>query len=84
MTKKQMNRVVSILLKFMEERENELWSIKTETISSDIDHYNVNVKLVNTAYRHELNAIVMAMEGCRLCDAMLWNEPGIGVYWNLY
>lgn len=46
--------------------------------------YEVQVYLGNTAYKHEVGALVMAIEGCQRVTAWQNVDDDGEIYWNIW
>ena len=81
--KKSEAKKVEKLCEFIQsERESQLWHVETIEVSKY--YYHVKVASRNTAYRHELNALAMVLEGCGICCARIENDPDEDLCWILF
>ena len=83
MTKKRALEMERILKWMQSERNSKLFNVTIVERGFKDDPYEVHVSCANTAYRHEMNAIVMAMDGCGMCVTYMQYNELEGEYWNL-
>lgn len=65
-----------------DERESKPFECKIRlSVTND---YEVRVYLGNSAYKHEVNALIMAVEGCQKISAWLTIDSKGETYWRLW
>lgn len=82
MKKSTAKEVIKVCEFIQSNRESSLWHV--ELIEAYNKDYRVKVASRNTAYRHELNALVMVLDGCGVCCTMVDNDPDENLCWELF
>lgn len=82
MNKSSAKEVVKVCEIIQKKRESNLWHV--ELLEAYNKDYRVKVACRNSAYRHELNALAMVLDGCGVCCTMVDSDPDEDQSWIFF